>query len=107
MSASLVIASCTKPTGPDTPSVEIQYVEKNIPTPPRPRPVDLADVRWYVVTSDNLDEFLETISQQRGRVVFAAITIPDYEALSINLADVRRYLQQQQEIIIYYENATR
>jgi len=29
----------------------------------------------------------------------------DYENLAINIADMRRYLNQQQQIIVYYEKA--
>ena len=29
----------------------------------------------------------------------------DYENLAINIADLRRYLEQQNEIIVYYEDA--
>jgi len=29
----------------------------------------------------------------------------DYETLALNIADLRRYINQQTEIIIYYEKA--
>jgi hypothetical protein len=29
----------------------------------------------------------------------------DYENLALNIADIRRYLEQQNEIIVYYEKA--
>jgi hypothetical protein len=29
----------------------------------------------------------------------------DYENLALNIADIRRYLNQQTEIIVYYEKA--
>jgi len=29
----------------------------------------------------------------------------DYENLALNVADIRRYLNQQSEIILYYEKA--
>jgi len=31
----------------------------------------------------------------------------DYENLAINIAEMRRYLNQQKEIIIYYEKAVK
>jgi len=31
----------------------------------------------------------------------------DYENLAINIADLRRYIEQQTEIIVYYENAVK
>jgi hypothetical protein len=29
----------------------------------------------------------------------------DYENLALNIADIRRYVEQQDEIIVYYEKA--
>jgi len=29
----------------------------------------------------------------------------DYELLALNIADLRRYINQQKEIIVYYEKA--
>jgi hypothetical protein len=29
----------------------------------------------------------------------------DYENLALNIADIKRYLEQQKQIIVYYENA--
>tara|TARA_B100001057_G_scaffold253669_1_gene253922 strand:+ start:3582 stop:3710 length:129 start_codon:yes stop_codon:yes gene_type:complete len=29
----------------------------------------------------------------------------DYENLALNIADLRRFLEQQNEVIVYYENA--
>jgi len=31
----------------------------------------------------------------------------DYELLALNVAEIRRYLNQQKEIIVYYEKAVK
>lgn len=67
--------------------------------------MQLNDVKFYVVTPDNLDEFLIEFEQDNGQVVFVATSIPSYENLSINLQELRRYILQQNEIILYYEKA--
>jgi hypothetical protein len=36
-------------------------------------------------------------------MVFFAISVPHYENLSLNLAELRRYIEAQQGIIVYYE----
>ena len=33
------------------------------------------------------------------------LSVRDYETLALNMAEIKRYLQQQKEIIIYYEKA--
>ena len=33
------------------------------------------------------------------------MSVRDYETLALNMAEIKRYIQQQKEIIIYYEKA--
>lgn len=65
------------------------------------------DITWYAVTPENLQEFLERFESENGNQVFFAISVPDYENLSLNMADIKRYVEQQQAIIVYYENAVK
>lgn len=70
-----------------------------------PAPVDFPDVEWFVVNKDNLDESLKRIEEAGGSVAFMAITPKGYENLSVGVAELRRYILQQKEIIAYYEKA--
>ena len=63
----------------------------------------MVDIKWYTVTTDNIDEFEQNFENDNGDLVFFAISVPHYQNLSLNLAEIRRYLEQQQAIIIYYE----
>ena len=83
--------------------VQTEYIERDIPVQQRPSPVDMPNVDWYVVNSDNIDEFLTRIEADVGEVVFVAITPKGYENLALGIAELRRYILQQQEIIVYYE----
>lgn len=65
--------------------------------------MDLIDTKVYVVTEDNLDEFLNEFKEIHGDIAFVALSMRDYENLALNIADIRRYLNQQGEIILYYE----
>ena len=76
----------------------------DIPLQPSPRPVNMIDIKWYTVTTDNIDEFEKNFENDNGDLVFFAISVPHYQNLSLNLAEIRRYLEQQQSIILYYEN---
>ncbi|MEK9697752.1 MAG: hypothetical protein VW270_18440 [Candidatus Poseidoniales archaeon] len=62
------------------------------------------NVKWYVVTKDNMNEFLEQFEKKNGSVVFFAISVPDYENMSLNMAELRRYIEQQKAIVVYYED---
>ena len=78
-------------------------VVPEIPLKPAPRPINMTDVKWYVVTTDNIDEFEARFENDNTDLVFFALSVPHYQNLSVNLTDIRRYIEQQQAIILYYE----
>jgi len=76
-----------------------------VPTVAQPKPVQLTDTRVYVVNERNLDDFLLEFEQRHGNIAFVALSMQDYENLALNIAELRRYINQQKQIIVYYENA--
>jgi hypothetical protein len=64
-----------------------------IPTVARPKPVQLIDVKVYVVTKDNLDDFLKEFEEIHGDIAYVALSMRDYENLALNIAELRRYLE--------------
>lgn len=76
-----------------------------MPTVARPKPINLTDTRLYVVNEDNLEEFLKEFEDVNGNRAFVAFSVKDYENLALNIAELRRYIKQQGEIILYYEEA--
>ena len=72
-----------------------------------PKPVDLAKVKWHVVTPENMEQFIADFEAKNGDRVFIAISVKDYENLALNMAELRRYIKQQQEVIVYYEESIR
>ena len=74
-----------------------------IPTVARPKPVELNDVRVYVVNEEIYDEFVKEFTEENGELAFVALSMKDYENLALNVAELRRYINQQKNIIIYYE----
>lgn len=82
-----------------------QIVEKDIPLADRPKGLSLADVEFFVVTAENYDEFESRFTDENGQLVFVAMSVRGYEAMSLNMAELRRYILQQKEVIIYYEKS--
>ena len=80
-------------------------VQKIIPIQPQPKPIDMIDVKFYVVTEENFAEFKEKFMKTNNDYVFYAVSVHDYENLAFNMAELYRYIRQQKEIIIYYEKA--
>ena len=89
--------------------VEIKTVEVQIPIthPTMPRAISLKDPQWYVVSDKNIDTFLEDIKKQNnGGIVFVAMSVGDYELMAYNMQELRRYINQLKEVVIYYRTMT-
>ena len=80
----LLLSSCGFIRKPEK-EIVVQTVEvqKVIPVQPRPKPVDMTDVKFYVVS------------------------VHDYENLALNMSELFRYIKQQKEIVVYYEEAVK
>ena len=87
--------------------VKTVEVQKIVPIQPQPKPVDMIDVKFYVVTEENYEEFKEKFMKTNNDYVFYAVSVHDYENLAFNMAELYRYIRQQKEIIIYYEKAVK
>ena len=84
-----------------------EYKTLEIYQPPLPKAIDLQDVEFFVVTEKNLDEQIKKLEKmQDGTYVLFGMTPQDYENMAYNLQELRRYIRQQKEIIIYYRQAT-
>ena len=80
-------------------------VKTEVPIVARPKQVQLNDVKIYVVSSVNYEKFVKEYAKKNGTDSYIALSVKDYENLSLNFAELRRYIIQQKQIIIYYENA--
>ena len=111
MSSKLILVSSLLLLTSGCASVEPQvvlktdYVVKDIPIQPRPKPLNLHRVKWYAVTPENMEEFRARFEEESGINVFFAVSVPDYENMSLNVAELRRYINQQKALIVYYEES--
>lgn len=85
--------------------VKTEYLPQQITIQPKPNSVNLHDVKFYAVNEKNLDEFLKRFQKENGDIVFFAISVVDYENMSLNLAEIKRYIKQQKSLILYYEQS--
>ena len=103
----LLMSSCS--SWPKLKQIEIKtvQVERVIPTQNRPRPINMNNIKFYVVTSENFEAFKKRYEKDNGTFLFYALSVRDYETLAINMAEIKRYIEQQKQIIIYYEKAVK
>ena len=103
--ATLLISGCSILT-PEPQIVTVtNTVKTTVPVVAMPKPVQLNDVKIYVVSKENYEEFVKEFEAKNGADAYIAISVKDYENLSLNFAELRRYIEQQKEIILYYEEA--
>lgn len=54
-----------------------------------------------------LDRFLDEMKKQNnGEVLFVATTIGDYKVMTEDMQELKRYIKQLGEVVIYYRNVT-
>ena len=103
----LLLSSCTSFKKILPIEIKTVEVERKIPTQNRPRPVSLSNLHFYVVTEDTFAAFKQRFEKENGDLLFYAISVRDYETLALNMAELKRFIQQQKQIIIYYEKAVK
>jgi len=75
--------------------------------PADPRPLTLDNLHFDVVTKDNIQEYLAEVQKEQDteEYVFYGITPRTYELLAFNMQELKRYILQQKEIILFYKKA--
>jgi hypothetical protein len=75
----------------------------------RPKLCDQED-REHPEWPDNysyFDRFIEEMREQNnGELVFVATTIGDYEVMSADMQEIKRWIKQVGEVIVYYREVT-
>lgn len=92
----LAILSCT----PTMPVIEYKYLE--VTSPANPAMLQLVPFTIEVVSDTNLTAFLEQNKKETGGVFFA-MTPKEYEVLSANMQELRRYINETRAINQYYK----
>ena len=86
--------------------VSAKPIERKIVQPIIPREIDLKQPQWIAITPENKDEQLARIEQQEGELVFLAMTIPDYEVMAYNMQEIKRYITELKDVVVYYRKVT-
>ena len=90
-------------------------VQIDIVQPVMPRPLNLKEPKWYVVSDRKIpkeertymDKFEADIKKKHGGdLVFVAMTVADYELMAYNTQEIKRYISQLGEVIVYYREVT-
>lgn len=103
MILTILVSGCSLWSDPDPVEVTTTPVEKPELELPSADTLRMRDIEWHLVTPDNADKVFADARQSGRPVVFFALTDKGYERLSLNISDIRAYIQQQKTIISAYE----
>jgi len=86
--------------------VTAKPIDRTIVQPVMPREIDLKQVRWLTITPENFEEQFALIEEQEGELVFLAMTVPDYETMAYNMQEIKRYITELKDVVVYYRKVT-
>tara|TARA_Y100000004_G_C8772316_1_gene351269 strand:+ start:68 stop:445 length:378 start_codon:yes stop_codon:yes gene_type:complete len=92
---------------PEVKPVEVVTVVKKAPMyhPPLPNNIESVPVEWTVLNPELMQAYLDDLNEGNAPTnVWYALTTKGYENLSINMAEVKRYLRQVISIVKYYKD---
>ena len=100
--------ACSCSLIPSKQQVEVisKPIERTIVQPIMPKEIDLKEPYWYVVSDKNIEDFLAQIEKDQGQVVFVAMSVPDYELMAYNMQELKRYINELKEVVVYYRRVT-
>lgn len=88
-----------------TKPVEVVTIAEPVPMyhPPLPLELQLVDIDWQVLSPEILQEYLADLeSGSAPPTAFYSLTSKEYENLSMNMAEIKRYLRDTLSIVEYY-----
>ena len=119
LASALILSTISGCSLLQVPAREVEIISKPIQImitqPIMPRPLDLKEPNWYVVSDAKIagedrtyfDRFVEDIKKKHGGdLVFVAMSVADYELMSYNTQELKKYISQLGEVIIYYKEVT-
>lgn len=91
------------PTVVETPQIEAPAIR----IVPRPDPIEMKNADIVVVTEANLQEVIDRIKTEQGDFVLYAMTAQSFEGLALNFEQIKRFIEEQNAVILYYEEAVK
>jgi len=99
----LTLAACSNPL-PQLINVSAKPIDRPTLTLPPVDEVRMRPVEWIIINQDNLEEKLAELTASGQPLAMFVLTGDGYENLGMNFSDIRALVQQQQAIIVAYEN---
>ena len=104
VASTLLLSSCSW-----KPEKEIVTVEKvitpTIAVAQKPKAIKMLDAKIIVITEKNLQEVVNKVKAGMGEFVIYGLDPQSFKNLALNFEQIKRYIEQQKQVILYYEEA--
>lgn len=102
----LFASGCALLQKPEKP-IEVKTIVENPPMyhPPLPYPMSLSEVDWEIITPELMEVYLQNVEKgEAPRRAYYSLSSKEYENLSMDMAEITRYLSDILSIIKYYRD---
>ena len=106
VSLALIAASCSM-MGDRVKPVSVTTIAKQQPMyhPPLPMEIQMDPVDWEILTPENMVIYLDNLEKgEAPRRAFYTLSSKEYEHLSMDIADITRYIKEVLGIIKFYRD---
>tara|TARA_R110002073_G_scaffold8789_1_gene46991 strand:+ start:269 stop:643 length:375 start_codon:yes stop_codon:yes gene_type:complete len=106
VSLALIASSCSM-MGNKVKPVSVTTIAKQQPMyhPPLPMEVQMDPVDWEILTPENMVIYLDNLEKgEAPRRAFYTLSSKEYEHLSMDIADITRYIKEVLGIIKFYRD---
>ena len=98
---SIVLAGCS---GIKKLDIFTNAVEKQPLNLPKPTPLQMEQIKWIIITSENASEVFKKMEEQGLDPVVFGLTDNDYQLIAKNFAQIRNQLKITNDILDKYKD---
>ena len=102
----LLLSSCSWEPEKEVVTVE-KVIAPTIAIVQKPKPIKMLDANIIVITEKNLPEVIKKVKAGMGEFVIYGLDPASFKNLALNFEQIKRYIEQQNQIILYYEKAVK
>ena len=99
----ILITSLTSCSGVKKLEIFKQEVEREKLNLNKPTPLELENLRWIIITSNNAEEVFKKLEEQGIDPVLWGLTDKDFELLAKNFAQIRNQLKITNDLLDKYK----
>ena len=102
----LLLSSCSWKPEKEVVTVE-KIIKPTIAIAQKPKAIKMLDAKIIVITEKNLQEVIKKVKAGMGEFVIYGLDPASFKNLALNFEQIKKYIEQQNEVILYYEKAVK